>query len=157
VPQLGPCSTLHIFANMLYGNSSGQYNASGTNYTGPMMQEPVCDASRLPGLTIQGQVLMAWRSSLGVSNYQPVLASWGMGDPCAFGWAGVECENETVVGLSLAAPSSNAPPDGEPGHVPPTYANGNITWQVLRNLTGLKVLGIQVNSSDTTGMISNLL
>jgi hypothetical protein len=145
VPQLGACSTLQMFTAMFDGNSSGQPNASGTTYTGPIMQEPVCDVSRLPDLTMQGQILMAWRNSLGVGNYQPVLASWGIADPCAFGWAGVECENGTVVGLSLAIPSSNVPQDGGPGHVPPTYANGNLNWQVLRNLTGLRVLGLQVN------------
>lgn len=170
MPPLGACSSLQMFAAMFYGSSpppgnisypypppmpyntsGGQYNASWMNYTGPgMQQEPICDAARLPELSMQGRVLMAWRNSLGVSNYQPVLAAWGMADPCAFGWAGVECENGTVVGLSLAAPSYNVPQDGGPAHVPPTYANGAINWQVLRNLTSLRALGLEVSCSGTS-------
>lgn len=82
------------------------------------------------------------------ASNNPALANWGLGDPCAFVWGGVTCENGTVVGLSLAQPSMATQGMSGPDFmgIRFTYAQGPLDWQVLTNLTGLRTLELQVGS-----------
>lgn len=129
------------------GTGSGQYYpyyGYYPGYTAPQM-EPVCDPERIPEVSAQGKVLLAWRDSMQASD-NPGLTSWGMGDPCTFSWAGVTCENGTVVAFSLAQQSTTNNNMG-PGYVNMqyTYIHGDVNWQILTNLTSLKAVGLQVS------------
>lgn len=152
-----------------YFNSSSQFNSSpgllpnlsysmpptpwlgngslNGSWAVPMQEEPLCDPTKAPKLSSQGRALVAWRDSMRASN-NPALANWGLGDPCAFVWGGVTCENGTVVGLSLAQPSMATQGMSGPDFmgIRFTYAQGPLDWQVLTNLTGLRTLELQVGS-----------
>jgi hypothetical protein len=105
----------------------------GPLYPPVSQPEAMCDPGRIPEPSSQGQLLLRWRESLRAWN-SPVLASWGMGDPCSFAWSGVQCLNGTVVGISLASQMQGSWINAE----------GPADWDALANMTALRSLQLQV-------------